>query len=120
MRRIKQNSVSTPYSSAVISGDTIYVSGQLGIEKDGTTGDLARQTEIAIRSLEELLNEAGSSLSKVVKTTCFLAEGADLALFNEVYRKYFKEKPARSLVCVSALPKGSLVEIEAIAEKTKE
>ena len=120
MRRIKQNSVSTPYSSAVISGDTIYVSGQLGIEKDGTTGDLARQTEIAIASLDEILKAAGSKLSKVVKTTCFLAEGADPAVFNEVYMRSFPEKPARSLVWVSSLPKGSLVEIEAIAEKTKE
>ncbi len=106
-----------PYSQAVISGGYIYVSGQLGLDAKGTLGEgIARQTENAIKNISEILLAAGSSLDRVVKTTCFLADIADFASFNEVYGRYFTGKPARSLIEAAALPKGSLVEIEAIAE----
>ena len=105
-----------PYSQAIISGGSVFVSGQLGLNAIGTFGEgIAAQTEIAINNLSEVLLAAGSSLKKVVKTTCFLSNIADFASFNEVYGKYFTEKPARSLIQAAALPKGSLVEIEAIA-----
>ena len=106
-----------PYSQAVVSGGLVYVSGQLGMDAKGTLGEgIARQTENAIKNISEILLAAGSSLDRVVKTTCFLADIADFASFNEVYGRYFTGKPARSLIEAAALPKGSLVEIEAIAE----
>ena len=106
------------YSQAIISGNLIYTSGQIPI--DPLTGSLADggieiQTEQVIKNLSAILEEAGSSLHKVIKTTCFLKNINDFAKFNEVYAKYFTEKPARSCVEVSALPKGSLLEIEVIA-----
>ena len=106
-----------PYSQAVVSGGLVFVSGMLGIDASGTLGDgIAMQTENAITNLAGVLAAAGSGLDKVVKTTCFLAHIADFAAFNEVYGKYFTEKPARSLIEAAALPKGSLVEIDAIAQ----
>ena len=106
-----------PYSQAVVSGGLVFVSGMLGIDASGTLGDdIATQTENAITNLAGVLAAAGSGLDKVVKTTCFLAHIADFAAFNEVYGKYFTEKPARSLIEAAALPKGSLVEIDAIAQ----
>lgn len=105
------------YSHAIISGDLVFTSGQLGVDKDGVlSGDIGHQTENAINNLSEVLLAAGSDLSNVVKTTCFLANAGDLAAFNEIYGRYFSEKPARSLIVAAALPKGSLVEIEAVAE----
>ncbi len=73
------------------------------------------QAEQAIKNLGEILKAAGSDFSKVVKTTCFLAHISDFAAFNAIYEKYFVSKPARSCFEVSALPKGALVEIEAVA-----
>ena len=106
-----------PYSQAVLSGSLVFVSGQLGVDSSGTFGEgIVAQTENAIKNLSAVLSAAGSSLEKVVKTTCFLANISDFAAFNEVYGRYFTGKPARSLIEASALPKGSLVEIEAIAE----
>ena len=69
-----------------------------------------------MKNLGEVLSAAGTSFEKAVKTTCFLSDMADFAAFNEVYAKYFTEKPARSCVAVSALPKGALVEVEVIAK----
>jgi 2-iminobutanoate/2-iminopropanoate deaminase len=69
-----------------------------------------------MKNLSAVLSEAGSSFEKAIKTTCFLADIADFAAFNEVYAKYFTEKPARSCVAVKSLPKGALVEVEVIAE----
>ena len=110
-----------PYSQAIISGNLVFASGQLGIGENGKLGEgVAKQTENAIKNLSQVLTEAGSGLSNVVKTTCFLADINDFATFNEIYGKYFSEKPARSLIEVSALPKGGLVEIEAVAEIPKE
>ena len=105
-----------PYSQATISGGLVFVSGQLGISQGALQGDVKTQTQNAIRNLSEVLLAAGSSLDDVVKTTCFLHNIADFAAFNEVYATYFINKPARSLIQAAALPKGALVEIEAIAE----
>lgn len=110
-----------PYSQAIVSGNLVFTSGQLGIDENGKLGDgIISQTENALKNLTEVLLAAGTDLKKVVKTTCFLANIKDFSSFNEIYGKYFTEKPARSLIETSALPKGALVEIEAIAEIGKE
>jgi 2-iminobutanoate/2-iminopropanoate deaminase len=108
-----------PYSQGYISGALVFTSGQIPLSSEsgevvGKTA--AEQTEQVIKNLKAVLEEAGSSLSKVVKTTCFLADMNDFASFNEVYAKHFSGKPARSTVAVRQLPKSVLVEIEAIAE----
>ncbi|MBQ8351226.1 MAG: RidA family protein [Clostridia bacterium] len=108
-----------PYSQAVVSGGLVYTSGQIAI--DPATGNLvdggiAEQTEQVMKNLGAVLAAAGSSYEKAVKTTCFLADIADFAAFNEIYGRYFVEKPARSCVAAKALPKGALVEVEVIAE----
>ena len=108
-----------PYSQAIITNGIVFTSGQIPL--DPTTGDLKgttieEQTVQAITNLKAVLEEAGSSLEKVVKTTCFLADIKDFAAFNGVYARYFTGKPARSCFEVGALPKGALVEIEAVAE----
>ena len=107
-----------PYSQAVVAGGMVYTSGQIGLVPGtglpaGTT--VTEQTEQAIANLKAVLEEAGSSLERVVKTTCFLTDMNDFAAFNAVYEKYFPQKPARSCVAVAALPKGALAEIEAMA-----
>lgn len=108
-----------PYSQAIVVGNTVFTSGQIpinpasgAIEAEGITA----QTEQVMKNLGEVLSAAGSSYEKAVKTTCFLADMSDFAAFNEVYAKYFTGKPARSCVAVKTLPKGSLVEVEVIAE----
>jgi 2-iminobutanoate/2-iminopropanoate deaminase len=108
-----------PYSQAIVHGDLVFTSGQIPI--DPTTGNvdtqgITAQTEQVMKNLEAVLTAAGSSFEKAVKTTCFLSDMADFAAFNEVYAKYFTEKPARSCVAVKSLPKGVLVEVEVIAE----
>ena len=109
-----------PYSQAIVSGGFVFTAGQGGI--DPATGDLVsdsvvEQAEQVMRNLAAVLEAAGSSFEKAVKTTCFLADMGDFAAFNEVYAKYFTSKPARSCVAVRELPKGVLCEIEAIAVK---
>ena len=109
-----------PYSQGMIVGNMIYTSGQIPINPE--TGnieatDIEGQADQACRNIKAVLEAAGSSLEKVVKTTCFLQNISDFAAFNAVYEKYFTGKPARSCVEVGALPKGALVEIEVIAEK---
>lgn len=108
-----------PYSQAVVIGDLVYTSGQIPIVPSSgviEATDITAQTEQVMENLGEVLRAAGSSFEKAVKTTCFLADMADFAEFNEVYAKYFTGKPARSCVAVKALPKGALVEVEVIAE----
>lgn len=106
-----------PYSQAIVGGGFAFCSGQLGIGADGALGSgIESQTKNAIENLSAVLLAAGSSLDRVVKTTCFLANISDFASFNEIYGKYFTGRPARSLIEAAALPKGALVEIEAIAE----
>ena len=108
-----------PYSQAVVTGSLVYTSGQIPLDPATgamVEGDIVAQTEQVMKNLGEVLAAAGSSFEKAVKTTCFLASIADFAAFNEVYAKYFTEKPARSCVAVKDLPKGALVEVEVIAE----
>lgn len=107
-----------PYSQAVVVNGMVYTSGQLGMDENGvlqgTTA--AEQAEKAIQNLIAVLEEAGSSMDKVVKTLVFLDDINDFAAVNEVYGKYFtKPYPARSAVEVANLPKGAKVEIEVIA-----
>ena len=107
-----------PYSQAMILNGVLFTSGQIPVnpatgEINGDT--IETQAEQVMKNLGEVLKEAGSSFEKAVKTTCFLADMGDFAKFNEVYAKYFVNKPARSCVAVKTLPKNVLCEVEAIA-----
>ena len=107
-----------PYSQAIIVDKMVFTSGQIPL--DPATGvvvgeEIKEQAELVMKNLGEILKEAGTDYTKVVKTTCFLANMSDFAAFNEVYAKYFTEKPARSCVAVKTLPKDVLCEVEAIA-----
>lgn len=107
-----------PYSQAIRSGDLVVTAGQIGA--DPATGELAEgvaeQAERALRNLTSVLDAAGSTPDRVIKTTIFLATMEDFAAVNEVYARHFSPPyPARSTVAVAGLPKGALVEIEAIA-----
>lgn len=106
-----------PYSQAIKAGNTLYLSGQIAInpaEGKIVAETIEEQAEQCCRNIEAVLAAAGTDMSKVVKTTCFLAEIADFKAFNEVYAKHFISKPARSCVAVKDLPAGALCEIEAI------
>lgn len=108
-----------PYSQGIISGGFAYCSGQIPVNpKTGlpAEGGIAAQAEQSCKNVAAVLEAAGTGMDKVVKTTCFLADMADFAIFNEVYAKYFISNPARSCVAVKDLPKGVLCEVEAIAE----
>ena len=108
-----------PYSQAIVVGNIVYTSGQIPIVPESgliETTSVTEQTEQVMKNLAAVLEAAGSSFEKVVKTTCFLADISYFAAFNEVYAKYFISKPARSCVAVKDLPKGALVEVEVIAE----
>ena len=108
-----------PYSQAMVVGNLVYTSGQIPINPQSgniEASDIESQTEQVCKNLTAVLTAAGSSPEAVVKTTCFLADMADFAAFNEVYAKYFTGKPARSCCAVKTLPKNVLCEIEAIAE----
>ena len=107
-----------PYSQGIVAGDMLYSSGQIAL--DPVTGEvvgdnIVEQTEQVMKNLGAILEAAGVGFDKVVKTTCFLAEMEDFAVFNQVYAKYFTEKPARSCVAVKTLPKNVLCEVEVIA-----
>lgn len=109
-----------PYSQAIICGDMVFTSGQIPINPangniEATT--IEGQAEQVMNNLKAVLEAAGSSLDKAVKTTCFLADMGDFAAFNGVYAKYFTTNPARSCVVVKTLPKNVLVEVEVIATK---
>ena len=108
-----------PYAQGYTVGDFIFTSGQIPVnpENGEMPAGIAAQAEQSCKNVAAILEAAGSDLKKVIKTTCFLADMGDFAAFNEVYAKYFTEKPARSCVAVKALPKGALCEIEAIAER---
>lgn len=107
-----------PYSQGFVTNGFVYTSGQIPVNPaDGTIpAGIAAQAQQSCQNVGAILEAGGSSFEKVVKTTCFLAEIADFAAFNEVYAKFFTSKPARSCVAVKDLPKGVLCEIEAIAE----
>ena len=107
-----------PYSQAIVYGNMVFTSGQIPL--DPATGtvvgeDIRGQAEQVMKNLSAVLEAAGSSLGQAVKTTCFLADMADFAVFNEVYAAYFTSNPARSCVAVKSLPKGVLVEVEVVA-----
>ncbi len=107
-----------PYSQGIIVNGMLFASGQIPI--DPATGeiagkDIAEQADLVCRNVGALLAAAGTDYANVVKTSCFLADMGDFAAFNEVYAKYFTEKPARSCVAVKTLPKNVLCEVEVIA-----
>ena len=107
-----------PYSQAIILNDVLFTSGQIPVNP--ATGEIAgdtieAQAEQVMKNLGAVLAEAGTSFENAVKTTCFLADMGDFAAFNEVYAKYFVNKPARSCVAVKTLPKNVLCEVEVIA-----
>lgn len=109
-----------PYSHAVLAGNTLYVSGQLGL--DPLTGELQEgveaQAKQGLENLGTILKETGLTYNDIVKTTVFLADMGDFAKVNAIYGEYFTENlPARSAVAVKELPKGGLFEIEAVAVK---
>ena len=108
-----------PYSQAVKVGNLVFTSGQIAINPASgavEATDIKGQTEQVCKNLCAVLEAAGTSIEKAVKTTCFLADMADFAAFNEVYGSYFTNKPARSCVAAKQLPKNVLVEVEVIAE----
>ena len=116
---VKATGAIGPYSQAIVSGSLVFTSGQIPINPASGAieqTDIAGQAEQVMPNLSAVLEAAGSSLDRAVKTTCFLNDIGNFAAFNEVYAKYFTGKPARSCVEVSALPKGALVEVEVIAE----
>ena len=107
-----------PYSQAVEINGMVYTSGQIAL--DPATGELVgvtieEQTEQVMKNLMAILEAAGTKPENVVKTLCFLTDINDFAAFNEVYAKYFTEKPARSCVGIQSLPKGAICEVEVIA-----
>ena len=108
-----------PYTQAIKTGGLVFTSGQIAINPQSgvvEAGDIVGQTEQVCKNLCAVLEAAGTSVEKAVKTVCFLADMNDFAAFNEVYGKYFISKPARSCVAAKQLPKNVLVEVEVIAE----
>ena len=107
-----------PYSQGITVGDFVFTSGQIPVNP--ATGEIpegiSAQAEQSCKNVAAILEAAGVTMENVVKTTCFLAEMGDFAAFNEVYARYFTEKPARSCVAVKTLPKNVLCEVEVIAE----
>lgn len=107
-----------PYSQAKMVGNLLITSGQIPVNPQ--TGEVPEgieaQTEQSCKNVKAIVEAAGLNMDNVVKTMCFLADMADFAAFNKVYEQYFVSKPARSCVAVKAIPKGCLVEIEAICE----
>ncbi len=107
-----------PYSQAMVFQNVLFTSGQIPVNPatgkiEGTT--IEEQAEQVMKNLDAVLKEAGTGFENAVKTTCFLADMGDFAAFNEVYAKYFVNKPARSCVAVKTLPKNVLCEVEVIA-----
>jgi len=112
-----------PYSQAIALNGMVYTSGQIPLVPatgELLNGGVKEQTELAIQNLKAVLAAAGCGLNDVVKTTCFLTDMQNFSAFNEVYAEHFISKPARSCVAVLALPKGTWVEIEAIAYRAAE
>jgi 2-iminobutanoate/2-iminopropanoate deaminase len=114
-----------PYSQAILTGDTLYTSGQVSIDpksNEFVAGTITEQTTQVLENLKAIVTEAGFDLSQVIKTTVFLQSMSDFAAMNAVYAQYLAPEgvipPARSTVQVAGLPKGALVEIEVIARKS--
>lgn len=112
-----------PYSQAIATDELVFCSGQVGLDPmsgELVAGGVEAETERALKNLEAVLDAAGCSLGDVLKTTCFLADIADFAVFNAVYARFFPDPPpARSTFQVAALPKGARVEIEAVAVRER-
>lgn len=107
-----------PYSQAICEGNLLFTSGQIPLLPENgevVEGGIREQAEQVMKNMAAVLRAGGSSFESVLKTTCFLADMGDFAVFNEVYAQYFTQHPARSCVAVKTLPKGVLVEVEAIA-----
>ena len=106
-----------PYSQGMISGGMVYCSGQIPVDPatGEIPGDITAQAEQSCRNVAAVMEAAGTDMTKVVKTTCFISDMKNFAAFNEVYAKYFVSKPARSCCAVRELPKGVLCEVETIA-----
>lgn len=107
-----------PYSQGIIAGDFLFASGQIPLDPESGTivgTNVEEQALQIMKNVSAVLEEAGVDFTKVVKTTCFLADMKDFAAFNQVYEQYFTEKPARSCVAVKELPKEVLCEVEVIA-----
>ena len=107
-----------PYSQALVAGHYVFTSGQIGIDPSTrklVEGGVAAQAEQVMANLAAILEEAGTGLDRIVKTTCFLADIADFAAFNEVYGAHVTGRPARSCVAVRDIPAGALCEVEAVA-----
>ena len=107
-----------PYSQAVVENGLVYTSGQIPLDPESGRiegGCIEVQADRAIRNLSAVLKASGSSLENVIKTTCYLTDLSEFSAFNEIYGSFFPNRPARSCVQVSALPKGAKVEIEAVA-----
>ena len=107
-----------PYSQAMVTGSLVFTSGQIPVDpvSGAVPEGITAQAVQSCKNVGAVLTAAGTGFENVVKTTCFLADMADFAAFNQVYESYFVSKPARSCVAAKALPKGVLCEIEAIAE----
>ena len=109
-----------PYNQAVVAGDLVFVAGQLGLKPGDTAveGGITEQTTQVLENLSAILEAAGTSLEKLVKTSVFLTDLGDFAAMNEVYARYVGDRPpARSTFQVAKLPSGALVEIEAVAHR---
>jgi 2-iminobutanoate/2-iminopropanoate deaminase len=107
-----------PYSQGILADRLVFTSGQIALDPasgEVVGNDVRTQTQQVMKNLGAVLEAAGADYSKVVKTTCFLADMGDFGVFNEVYARYFTEKPARSCVAVKTLPKNVLCEVEAVA-----
>ena len=106
-----------PYSQAVIANGMVYASGQIPVDpaSGAIPEGIVAQAHQSCKNVAAIMEAAGCGMDRVIKTTCFLAEIADFAAFNEVYATYFTSCPARSCVAVKDIPKGVLCEIEAIA-----
>lgn len=108
-----------PYSQAIITGNLVFTSGQIPINpKTGIVeaDSIEEQTEQVCKNIAAVLEAAGSSIDKVIKTVCFIKSMDDFSVFNEIYSKYFISKPARSCVAAKEIPKNAMLEIEVIAE----
>jgi len=107
-----------PYSQGISSGPLVFVSGQIALVDGEVKGNIAEQTERALKGLEAILEASGLSLKNVVKTTVYMTDLSEFPRMNEVYARFFEQPfPARAAVGVSALPKGASVEIEAVASR---
>ena len=126
MKKIHTNNAPAaigPYSQAIACGDFLFTSGQIGLDPETgavVEGGVKEQAERALKNLLAIIEEAGTTPDKIVKTTCFLADMADFAAFNEVYAAYIPNAPARSCVAVRELPKSLLCEVEAIVSLKQE